>query len=186
VGGAKEPGKAYYDAMMWTPFGDLLTFDFVKAAIEGENLGSYPAGVPDILGISWTSHDYVNHLFGPESRQSQDQTVRLDRIFAELFDSSTGVSALQNVLITLSADHGFMNVPEYSASRNLDAGRIDPDKMSEAVNAALSAKFGDATREPARKRIPARGEPYEVGWVRNAKPYCSNITLAVLERGYVR
>jgi len=82
VGGAKEPSKAYYDAMMWTPFGDLLTFDFIKAAIEGENLGSNPAGVPDILAISWTSHDYVNHLFGPESRQSQDQTIRLDRIFA--------------------------------------------------------------------------------------------------------
>ena len=49
VGGAKEPGKAYYDAMMWSPFGDLLTFDFVKAAIEGENLGNNPAGVPDIL-----------------------------------------------------------------------------------------------------------------------------------------
>ena len=50
---------------------------------------------------------------------------------------------LQNVLITLSADHGFMNIPEYSASRNLDAGRIDPDKMIEATNAALSAKFGE-------------------------------------------
>ena len=36
-----------------------------------------------------------------------------------------------------------MNVPEYSASRRLDAGRIDPDKMIEAVNAALSAKFGE-------------------------------------------
>ena len=143
VGGAKEPGKAYYDAMMWTPFGDLLTFDFVKAAIEGENLGNNPAGVPDILAISWTSHDYVNHLFGPESRQSQDQTARLDRIFAELFDYLDQRIGLQNVLITLSADHGFMNVPEYSASRNLDAGRIDPDKMIEATNAALSAKFGD-------------------------------------------
>jgi predicted AlkP superfamily pyrophosphatase or phosphodiesterase len=143
VGGAKEPGKAYYDAMMWTPFGDLLTFDFIKAAIEGENLGSNPAGVPDILAISWTSHDYVNHLFGPESRQSQDQTIRLDRIFAELFDYLDARIGLQNVLITLSADHGFMNVPEYSQSRRLDAGRIDPDKMITATNAALSAKFGE-------------------------------------------
>jgi predicted AlkP superfamily pyrophosphatase or phosphodiesterase len=143
VGGAKEPGKAYYDAMMWSPFGDLLTFDFVKAAIDGENLGNNPAGVPDILAISWTSHDYVNHLFGPESRQSQDQTARLDRIFAELFAYLDQRIGLQNMLITLSADHGFMNIPEYSANRNLDAGRIDPDKMIEATNAALSAKFGD-------------------------------------------
>jgi hypothetical protein len=36
-----------------------------------------------------------------------------------------------------------MNVPEYSQSRRLDAGRIDPDKMIAATNAALSAKFGE-------------------------------------------
>jgi predicted AlkP superfamily pyrophosphatase or phosphodiesterase len=143
AGGANEPNKTYYDTMMWTPFGDLLTFDFVKAAIEGENLGNNPAGVPDILAISWTSHDYVNHLFGPESRQSQDQTVRLDRIFEKLFAYLDERVGLQNVLITLSADHGFMNIPEYSASRRLDAGRIDPDKMIEATNEALSKKFGE-------------------------------------------
>src|SRR3989440_8197927 len=120
-----------------------MTFIVIKAAIEGENLGNNPAGVPEILAISWTSHDYVNHLFGPESRQSQDQTIRLDRIFAELFDYLDKRIGLQNVLITLSADHGFMNVPEYSASRNLDAGRIDPDKMIEATNVALSARFDD-------------------------------------------
>ena len=85
----------------------------------------------------------MNHLFGPESRQSQDQTARLDRIFAELFDYLDQRIGLQNILITLSADHGFMNIPEYSASRNLDAGRVDRDKMIEAANAALSAKFGD-------------------------------------------
>ena len=34
-GGPAGPSKTYYDAMMWTPFGDVLTLDFVKAAIEG-------------------------------------------------------------------------------------------------------------------------------------------------------
>jgi hypothetical protein len=142
-GDAQKPDPAYYDRTMWTPFGDLLTLDFAKAAIEGENLGSNPSGAPDILAISWTSHDYVNHLFGPESRQSQDQMVRLDRVFAELINYLDQRIGLQNVLMTLSADHGFMNIPEYSASRRLDAGRIDPDKMIDAVNAALSAKFGE-------------------------------------------
>src|SRR5262249_19081067 len=143
AGNAQEPNPTYYDRAMWTPFGDLLTLDFAKAAIEGENLGNNPSGAPDILAISWTSHDYVNHLFGPESRQSQDQTVRLDRVFEELIDYLDQRIGLQNMLITLSADHGFMNVPEYSASRRLDAGRIDPDKMIAVVNAALSAKFGE-------------------------------------------
>ena len=142
-GGANEPNKNYYDAMLWTPFGDLLTLDFVKAVIEGENLGNNPAGVPDLLAISWTSHDYVNHLFGPESRQSQDHMLRLDRVFAELVGYLDQRVGLGNVLLMLSADHGFMNIPEYSSSRRLDAGRIDPDKMIADTNAALSAKFGE-------------------------------------------
>lgn len=142
-GGADKPGKGYYDAMLWTPYGDELTLDFVKAAIEGENLGKNPAGVPDLLAISWTSHDYIQHLFGPESKQSHDHTLRLDRVFAQFFEYLDKWVGLDNVLITLSADHGFMNIPEYSASRNSDAGRIDPEKMIEAVNASLSKKFGE-------------------------------------------
>jgi predicted AlkP superfamily pyrophosphatase or phosphodiesterase len=142
-GGSDKPGKAYYDAMMWTPYGDLLTLDFVKAAIEGEQLGKNPAGVPDILAISWTSHDYVQHLFGPESRQSHDHTLQLDRAVADLLAYLDTWVGLDNVLVTLSADHGFMNVPEYSTSRKIDAGRIDPEKMIAGVNAHLSSKFGD-------------------------------------------
>jgi len=142
-GGADRPSSAYYDAMMWTPYGDLLTLDFVKAAIEGEQLGKNPAGVPDLLAISWTTHDYIHHLFGPESKQAQDHLLRLDRLFADFFAYLDAWVGLEHVLITLSADHGFMNIPEYSASKNLDAGRIDPEKMIEAVNASLSKKFGE-------------------------------------------
>src|SRR6185295_11193037 len=66
-----------------------------------------------------------------------------DRVFGELFAFIDQRIGLDNVMITLSADHGFMNIPEYSASRRLDAGRIDPDKMIVDVNAALSARFGE-------------------------------------------
>jgi predicted AlkP superfamily pyrophosphatase or phosphodiesterase len=142
-GGADKPNPSYYDATIWSPFGDDLMLDFTKAAIEGENLGNNPAGVTDILALSWTSHDYINHLFGPESRQSHDQTVRLDRVLADLFAFLDQRLGLDNILITLSADHGFMNIPEYSTSRNLDAGGIDPEKMIQAANEALSRKFGD-------------------------------------------
>ena len=142
-GGSDKPSSGYYDAMIWTPYGDNLTLDFVKAAIGGEQLGKNPAGVPDLLAISWTSHDYIHHLFGPESKQAQDHVLRLDRVLAEFFQYLDDWVGLDNVLVTLSADHGFMNIPEYSASKNLDAGRIDPEKMIEAVNAHLSKKFGD-------------------------------------------
>lgn len=142
-GGADQPNKSYYDAMLWSPYGDNLMLDFVKALVKGEQLGNNPAGAPDLLALSWTSHDYANHLFGPESRQSHDQTVRLDAVLAELFAFIDAEVGLDNVIITLSADHGFMNIPEFSASRNLDAGRIDPEKLIEDTNGALVAKFGE-------------------------------------------
>ena len=44
--------EAYYAALIRTPFGDDATLDFARAAIEGENLGRNPAGVPDLLGVS--------------------------------------------------------------------------------------------------------------------------------------
>lgn len=141
-GGSDKPSKGYYDAVLWTPYGDELTLDFARAAVAGDQLGKNPAGVPDILAISWTSHDYVHHLFGPESKQAQDHTLRLDRVFAEFFTFLDGWVGLDNVLITLSADHGFMNIPEYSTEKRIDAGRIDPDKMIAAVNEALGREFG--------------------------------------------
>ena len=93
-----------------------------------------------LIDHATTDHDAATQL---DIDLHWTKTVRLDRIFADLFDYLDKRIGLQNVLITLSADHGFMNIPEYSASRNLDAGRIDPDKMIEGTNAALSAKFGD-------------------------------------------
>jgi hypothetical protein len=39
-------------------------------------------------------------MFGPESPQSQDHTLRLDRIFAELFALLDQRIGLDNVLIT--------------------------------------------------------------------------------------
>jgi hypothetical protein len=74
--------------------------------------------------------------------QSQDHTVRLDRVFGELIDYLDHRIGLQNVLITLSPDHGFMNVPEYSASRRLDAGRIDPAEHHVEVCLASAARAG--------------------------------------------
>jgi hypothetical protein len=109
--------KRYYAQLTRTPFGDEATLDFARAAIEGENLGRNPAGVPDLLGVSLSTHDYVNHGFGPESRVSQDHMLRVDRALAGFFDYLDQRIGLDNVVITLSADHGFMNAPEYSAAQ---------------------------------------------------------------------
>ena len=94
--GSDKP-EAYYTALIRTPFGDEATLDFARAAIEGENLGRNPAGVTDILGVSLSTHDYVNHGFGPESRVSQDHLLRVDRALAAFFDYLDQRIGLDNV-----------------------------------------------------------------------------------------
>ncbi len=140
-----KPDAAYYGSIMGTPYGDELTLEFARAAIEGENLGRNPAGVPDLLGVSLSTHDYINHSFGPESRESQDHMLHLDRSLAGFFRYLEKRIGLDNVLIALTADHGFLNVPEYAQSQGLPGVRIDSRKMMADLNERLAARFGPGT-----------------------------------------
>jgi predicted AlkP superfamily pyrophosphatase or phosphodiesterase len=136
------PNPIYYAQLLAGPFGDEMTADFSNALVDNESLGRNPGGHPDLLGVSFSSHDYINHIFGPESMQSQDHLIRLDRTLGAFFDGLDKRIGRENLLIVMTSDHGFMNVPEYSKERNFDAGRIDPTEMRDVANKALEAKFG--------------------------------------------
>ena len=136
-----DKSEAYYGALTRTPFGDVATLEFARAAMEGENLGRNPAGVPDILGVSLSTHDYVNHGFGPESRVSQDHLLRVDRALADFFDYLDKRIGLDKVLVALTADHGFMNAPEYSAAIGLGGARLNSPKLMADLNETLASRF---------------------------------------------
>ena len=133
-------GPRFYGNLLASPFGDELTLAFARAAVTNEKLGQ--RGVQDILSVSLSSHDYVNHAFGPESRLSHDHMLHLDRhlqAFFQFLDNQVGAG---NYVLALTADHGFTDTPEWAASQGRDAGRFSSGPSLAAVNAALSAKFG--------------------------------------------
>lgn len=134
------PGPRFYGNLLASPFGDELTLAFARAAVTNEQLGQ--RGVQDILSVSLSSHDYVNHSFGPESRLSHDHTLHLDRHlqgFFQFLDKEVGAG---NYVLALTADHGFTDTPEWAATQGRDAGRFASAPSLALVNAALSAKFG--------------------------------------------
>ena len=137
-----KPDAEYYEKLFTGPYVDEMTLDFARAAIDGEKLGNNPAGVTDVLGVSLSSHDYVNHTWGPESKMSHDHLQRLDRLLAKFLNDVDKKVGLDNTLVVLTADHGFSNVPEYSQSIKRDANRLDGSKMLLALNQHLSEKFG--------------------------------------------
>lgn len=134
------PGPVFYANLLRSPFGDALTLDFARAAIAGEQLGR--DAVPDILSISLSGHDYVNHAFGAESRLSHDHLLQLDRLFQRFFrDLDAQVGAGRYILL-LTSDHGFQPAPESSARAGHEAGRINLGQTLGRVNAGLEQRFG--------------------------------------------
>lgn len=131
----------YYGRLKDGPYLDQLTLDFAQAAVEGENLGANASGVPDVLGVSLSAHDYVNHAYGPESKMSHDHLQRLDRMLANFFSYLDKRIGMDNVVVVLTADHGFANTAEFSQAQHLDAQRIDSKKLMTALDQHLSDKF---------------------------------------------
>ncbi|MBS0335576.1 MAG: alkaline phosphatase family protein [Proteobacteria bacterium] len=139
--GQDKPGPAFYGSLLPSPFADALTLDFARAAIAGEGLGR--DDVPDILAISLSGHDYVNHAYGPESRLSHDHLLQLDRLLEAFFADLDRSVGKDNYVAVLTADHGFMPAPEYSVSLGRDAGRQNIPQTLERLNKGLAAKFGE-------------------------------------------
>jgi predicted AlkP superfamily pyrophosphatase or phosphodiesterase len=137
-----QPGPAFYGALLRSPYGDALTLDFARAAIAGEALGQDE--VPDILSVSLSTHDYINHAYGPESRLSHDHVLQLDRLLEAFFRDLDRMVGKDQYVLVLTADHGFMPAPEYSKTLGRNAGRQNVPQMLANVNAAMQQKFGEA------------------------------------------
>ena len=125
-----SPDDTYYTTRLTlSPAGDQLTLDFARTLLKAEGLGQDE--IPDFLGISFSSTDYVGHLFGPSSLESEDNILQLDRTLAELFAFIDQEVGLEHTLIVLSADHGGPNTPGYlqelgySNAHYFDANNLD-------------------------------------------------------------
>ena len=134
--------KYFTTRLTLSPAGDELTLDFAKALIVNEQLGQ--DNVPDYLAISFSSTDYVGHIFGASSLESEDNLVRLDRTLAALFAFVDEKVGLQNTLIVLSADHGQPEVPGHLHELGIqEAAYFDTDALDKTpAISALKQEFG--------------------------------------------
>jgi predicted AlkP superfamily pyrophosphatase or phosphodiesterase len=114
-----------------SPPGDKMVLDFAKQALVEEQLGQ--DAVTDYLSVSFSSTDYVGHVFGPSSLEAEDNILQLDRTLADLFAFVDKNVGLKNTLIVLSADHGGPDTPGYLNSLNIPAGYVDPDSWDKAA-----------------------------------------------------
>lgn len=141
MGAAQEkPDGAYYGSLLRSPFVDLMSLEFARAAIAGEQLGQDE--VPDILAISLSGHDYVNHAFSAESRLSHDHMLHLDRMLESFFKHLDSTVGRDRYVVVLTADHGFMPAPEHSKGQGQASGRVSGSQLLARLNTGLEQKFG--------------------------------------------
>ena len=134
--------KYFTTKLTLSPAGDELTLDFAKSLLDKEQLGQ--DAVPDYLAISFSSTDYVGHIFGASSLEMEDNLVRLDRTLADLFAYVDKKVGLDNTLIVLSADHGQPEVPGHLHEHGIHkAHYFDTKTLDKApAIAALKKQFG--------------------------------------------
>jgi predicted AlkP superfamily pyrophosphatase or phosphodiesterase len=134
-------GKYFTTLLTTSPAGDELTVSFAKALVKAEKLGE--DDIPDYLSVSLSSTDYVGHLFGPSSLETEDQILRLDRQIADLLGFIDKRVGLDKTLIVLSADHGAANAPGYLNQLGIPATYIDPKTWDTAPGLTrLKERFG--------------------------------------------
>ncbi len=123
-----------------TPYGNTMTMEIAKAAIEGEGLGS--DAITDFLAVSFSSTDYVGHSFGPNSIETEDTYLRLDQDLGELFRYLDAHVGAGQYLVFLSADHGVAHVPGFMKENNMPGNIATGAPYTAEMNSLLKQKFG--------------------------------------------
>ena len=134
--------KYGYGIIRNTPFGNSLTLDMAKAAIDGEQLGADDE--TDLLAVSCSSTDYIGHQVGTHAIETEDTYLRLDKAIADFLtylDSKVGNG---NYLVFLSADHGAMNNAAFLQDRRIPAGSWDASATAKKLNHVLAKEYPEA------------------------------------------
>jgi Type I phosphodiesterase / nucleotide pyrophosphatase len=146
----------FHDALQATPFGDEILAALAVAAIRGERLGDDED--VDLLAISFSAADLVGHRYGPDSPESMDTIVRLDRQIAQLLETVDAAVGLRHTIVVLTADHGIAPLPEVARRHAWGKGarRVSEPAITAAAERALTDRYGKA---PGRRWIALHSFP---------------------------
>lgn len=128
-----------YDLIKSLPYGNTMTIDFAKLAVQNENLGK--DNVTDFLAISCSATDYVGHQFGPNSIELEDTYLRLDQDLEGLFNYLDQTVGKGNYLFFISADHGVAHAPEFLTKNNIPTERYSTRNLAKQLDSLLAEKF---------------------------------------------
>lgn len=139
--GRRPLSKAYYRALVDSPFGNDLLLELARQAVDAEQMGRHTAA--DLLCVSFSCTDTVGHAFGPDSQEVLDVTLRADRVMQELLDRLDARVGKGRYVLVLTSDHGVCPLPEVSRAAGREAGRVDPAFLASRAESFLVERLGE-------------------------------------------
>lgn len=133
------PNASYYTALTLSPFANDLLLELALQALDAERLGQ--RGVPDLLCLSFSANDTIGHVWGPDSPEVLDVTLRSDRLLARLLAALDQRLGRGRYVLVVTADHGVCPVPELRQASGLPAGRVAPQLLSTQAERFLNDTF---------------------------------------------
>lgn len=122
-----------------TPYGNEILADFAKEAILSEKLGM--GSYTDFLSVSFSSTDYIGHMFGPNSIELEDTYLRIDKTIEDLLNFLDEHIGEGDYTIFLTADHGVAHNPQFLIDRKIPSGFFFAKPFKESLNTHLNNVF---------------------------------------------
>ncbi len=135
------PSHAHRGAQFFhTPLADEALYALAATAVDALGLGQ--DDVPDLLTISASAFDAVGHDFGPESQESLDALLRIDRALEAFLDRLDAKVGKGRYVVALAADHGSRPASLRARRMGLQAGRFDSAELVARAERALDEALG--------------------------------------------
>lgn len=134
--------KATKEDIWYTAYGNHLTVDMAKAAIDGEKLGQ--GSVTDMITVSFSCTDKLGHRLGTHHEKIRDIYVDTDRCLADLMTYLDTTVGKGSYLLFLTADHGAANNIKMLQKHNIPADGFLLTTETNRINSHLSGHFGTA------------------------------------------
>lgn len=131
--------QSNYGIIRSTPYGNTITLDMAKAAVENEQLGQGTA--TDFLAVSCSSTDYIGHKFGVNAIETEDTYLRLDQDLATFFKYLDGKVGKGNYTVFLTADHAAAHNPKFLQDHRIPAGAWPGSALENDLNKQLEEKY---------------------------------------------
>lgn len=139
----KFPSSWGVGSLRGTPWGNTITLDFAKAALEAEGLGLKGADT-DFLAISLSSTDYMGHRYGTNSVEGEDMYLRLDQELAAFFSYLDKRFGRDGYVFFLTADHAGAHNVSFMEDHKLPAGAFSNSTAYKLAQSIAEARYPEA------------------------------------------